>query len=266
MVAETHCWDRVKATLSHHPTAPWVAPYSRLQVRFHLSNEALDRLLMRAALDFVLADPLAYIGRTMRRLPRLLTASETTTTAMSLARWGHQQHAIAGGPDQLGVSAYDYEAELAAAQVFDQRTEFLRYSHYAWALLVLAIFAATRYYGRAALFVAVILVITVVSAGVINDDAFPLRYRYPVNWAIYLLAAAGAAGVFSLVRAMLMNPAGRWRGLWPLPPVWPTIRRGQLPVLVALVATAVVLAALAAGHRAFTHRSLETRTCVCARH
>ena len=194
----------------------------------------------------------------MRRLPRLLTASETTTTAMSLAQWGHQQHAIAGGPDQLGVSAYDYEAELAAAQVFDQRTEFLRYSHYAWALLVLAIFAATRYYGRAALFVAVILVITVVSAGVINDDAFPLRYRYPVTWAIYLLAAAGAAGVFSLVRAVLMNPAGRWRGLWPLPPVWPTIRRGQLPVLVALLATAVVLAALAAGHRAFTHRSLET--------
>ena len=250
---------RVKATISHHPTSPWVGPYGLLQDRFHLSSEALDRLLMRAALDFVLADPLAYIGRTMRRLPRLLTASETTNTAVSLARWGHQQHAIAGGPDQLGVSAYDYEEELAAAQVFDQRTEFLRYSHYAWVLLVLTIFAATRYYGRAALFVAVILVIIVVSAGVINDDAFPLRYRYPVTWAIYLLAAAGAAGVFSMVRAVLMSSAGRWGGLWPLSPVWPTIRRGQLPVLVALVATAVVLAALAAGHRSFTYRSQVVR-------
>ncbi|MDE2994268.1 MAG: hypothetical protein OXU67_10335, partial [Chloroflexota bacterium] len=243
---------RVKATISHHPTSPWVGPYGLLQDRFHLSNATLDRLLMRAALDFVLADPLAYIGRTMRRLPRLLTASGTT--AVGLVQWGDQQYANAGGPAQLGVSAYDYEADLTAAQVFDQRTEFLRYSHYAWVLLVLAIFAGTRYYGRSALFVAVILVITVVSAGVINDDAFPLRYRFPVNWAIYLLAAAGAAGVFSMVRAVLRNPAGRWRGLWPMPPVWPTIRRGQLPVLVALLATAVVLAALAAGHQAFTHR------------
>ena len=247
---------QVKATISHHPTSPWLGPYNRLQDRFHLSDQALNRLLMRLALDFVLADPLAYVGETMRRLPRLLTASETT--AVGLVQWGDQQYANAGGPDQLGVSAYDYEADLTAAHVFDQRTEFLRYSHYAWALLVLAIFAGTRYYGRAALFVAVILVITVVSAGVINDDAFPLRYRFPVNWAIYLLAAAGAAGVFSMVRAVLMNPAGRWRGLWPMPPVWPTIRGGQLPVLVALLTTAVVLAALLAGHRAFTRRLVET--------
>ena len=209
-------------------------------------------MLMRVALDFVLADPRAYVSNTMRRLPRLLTAS--ATTAEDLVKSSRRQYAIAGGPDQLGVSAYDYGAELAAAQVFDQRTEFLRYSHYAWALLGLAIFAGTRYYGRSALFVAVILVITVVSAGVINDDAFPLRYRYPVTWAIYLLAAAGAAGVFGTLWAALTPSAGRWRGLWPLSPVWPTIRRGQLPVLVALLATAVVLAALAAGHRAFTHR------------
>ena len=246
---------RVKATISHHPTSPWGGPYGLLQDRFHLSSEALDRLLMRAALDFVLADPLAYIGRTMRRLPRLLTASGTT--AVGLVQWGDQQYANAGGPAQLGVSAYDHEADLAAAQVFDQRTEFLRYGHYAWALLALAVFAGTRYYGRSALFVAVILVITVVSAGVINDDAFPLRYRFPVNWAIYLLAAAGAAGVLSMVRTVLMNPAGRWRGLWPMPPVWPTIRRGELPAHIALPITVVVLAALVAGHWSFMHRSLE---------
>ena len=249
---------RIKATLSHNPASPWTGPYYRLLGRFHLSGEELDRLLMRVALDFVLADPLAYVGNTMRRLPRLLTAS--ATTAEGLVESSRRQYAIAGGPDQLGVSEYDYGAELEAAQVFDQRTEFLRYSHYAWVLLGLAIFAGTRYYGHSALFVAVILVITVVSAGVINDDAFPLRYRFPVNWAIYLLAAAGAAGVFSMVRAVLMNPAGRWRGPWPMPPVWPTIRRGQLPVLVALLATAVVLAALVTGHQAFTHRPQVVRS------
>ena len=243
---------QIKATISHHPTFPWGGPYRRLRERFHLSNKELDRLLARVALDFVLADPLAYIGSTMRRLPRLLTASGTT--AVGLVQWGDQQYANAGGPDQLGVSAYDYEADLTAAQGFDQQTGFLHYSHYAWALLGLAIFAGTRYYGRAALFVAVILVIIVVSAGVINDDAIPPRYRYPVTWAIYLLAAAGAAGVFSTLRAALTTPAGRWRDLWPTSPVWPTIRRGQLPLLVAFLATAVVLVALAAGRSAFARR------------
>ena len=57
----------IKATISHHPTSPWTGPYGRLQERFHLSSQALDRLLMRVVLDFVLADPLAYIGETMRR-------------------------------------------------------------------------------------------------------------------------------------------------------------------------------------------------------
>ena len=36
-------------------------------------------------------------------------------------------------------------------------------------------------------------------------------------------------------------------------PIWPTIRRGQLPLLISLLATTVVLVALAAGHRAFAH-------------
>ncbi len=239
-----------KATISHHPTPPWTGPYGRLLERFHLSNEELDRLLMRVALDFVLADPLAYIGDTMRRLPPLLT--ESGTTASGRVQGGRQQYIIAGGPDKLGVSAYDYTTDQAVAQAFDQRTEFLRYSHYAWALLALAIFAGTRYYGRSALLVAVILAITLVSAGTINGVV--VRYRYPVTWAIYLLAAAGATGVFSMVRAVLTTSSSRWRGLWPMPPVWPTIRRGQLPVLVAMLATTVVLAALTAGHRAFTHR------------
>ena len=240
---------QVKATISHHPTPPWTGPYNRLLERFHLSYEALDRLLVRVALDFVLAEPLAYVGETMRRLPRLLTASGAT--AVGLVQWGDQEYIIAGGPDQLGVSAYDYEAELAAAHAFDQRTELLRYGHYAWPLLGLAVLGMVFRPGRTLVPAAVLLYVVLVSVGTNNPID---RFRYPVTWAIYLLAAAGAAGVFSMVRTALMPPAGRGRGLWPLSPVWPTIRRGQLPVLGALLATAVVLAALAAGHRAFTHR------------
>ena len=97
-----------------------------------------------------------------------------------------------------------------------------------------------------------ILAITVVSAGTINGVV--VRYRYPVTWAIYLLAALGAAVLFSTLRAALTTPAGRWRGLWLPSPIWPTIRRGQLPLLVALLATAVVLAGLAAGRSAFARR------------
>ena len=240
---------QVKATISHHPTPPWTGPYNRLRERFHLSYEALDRLLVRVALDFVLADPLAYVGETMHRLPRLLTASEAT--AVGLVQWGDREYIIAGGPDQLGVSAYDYEAELVAAHAFDQRTELLRYGHYAWPLLGLAVLGMVFRPGRTLMPAAVLLYVVLVSVGTNNPID---RFRYPVTWVIYLLAAAGAAGVFSMVRTALLTPAGRGRGLWPLAPVWPTIRRGQLPVLVAVLATAVVLAALAAGHRAFTHR------------
>ncbi len=246
---------QIKATIRHHPTSPWTGPYNRLLERFHLSNEALDRLLMRVALDFVRADPLAYIGHIVIRLPPLLTGSvEDDATAADLVQYGHQEYAIAGGPDRLGVSAYDYAAELEAAQAFDQSTWFLHFSLYAWVLLLLAAFGGTRHYGRSALLVAVILAITVVSAGTISGIVG--RYRYPVTWAIYLLAAAGVAGLFGTLRVALMSPGGRWRGLWPTSPVWPAVRRGQLPPLAALLVTAVVLAALAMGHRAFAQRSL----------
>ena len=138
---------QVKATISHHPTPAWVGPYGRVLERFHLSYEALDRLLMRVALDFVLADPLAYVGDTMRRLPRLLTASGAT--AVGLVQWGHQEYIIAGGADKLGVNEYDYAAELEAAHAFDQRTGFLRYGHYAWPLLGLAVLGMVFRPGRA---------------------------------------------------------------------------------------------------------------------
>ncbi len=242
---------RIKATISHHPTSPWTGPYGGLLARFHLSNEALDRLLVRVALDFVLADPLAYVGDTVRRLPLILTGSEAT--AVGLVQWGRREYIIAGGPGQLGVNEYDYAADLVMAQAFDQRTGFLRYSRYAWPLLGLAILGAVFRPGRALVPAAVLLYVVLVSVGTNNPT---VRFRYPVTWAIYLLAAAGAADLFTTLRAALTTPAGHWHGRWPTPPVWLTMRRGQLPLLVALLATVVVLVALAAGRSAFARRPL----------
>ena len=92
---------QVKATISHHPTPAWVGPYGRVLERFHLSYEALDRLLMRVALDFVLADPLAYVGDTMRRLPRLLHG-KWGYCRVGLVQWGHQEYIIAWRSGQAG--------------------------------------------------------------------------------------------------------------------------------------------------------------------
>ena len=201
----------------------------------------------------MLADPLAYVMHIVVRLPPFLTGSDAT--AAGLVQYGRQEYISAGGPDELGVSAYDYEGDLLTAHVFDQRTGFLRYSGYALVLLVFAAFGGTLRYGRSAMLVAAILAIAAVSVGTVSNYV-PLRYRYPVTWAIYLLAAVGAAGLFGTLRAALMSPGGGWRSLWPIPPFWPTIRRGQVPPLVALLVTVVVLIALAAGRSAFARRTL----------
>ena len=171
---------------------------------------------------------------------------------IEVVRWSQREYVLAGGTAALGVADYDAVANRAMVRAFDAATRLLRFETYAWVLLALAAFGGTRYCSRSALLVAVILAITFVSAGTINGVV--VRYRYPVTWAIYLLAAAGAAGLFSTLRAALTSPVGRWRGLWPISPVWPTIRRGQLPVLIALLTTMVVLAVLAAGRSAFAHR------------
>ncbi len=257
---------RVKATITHHPTSPWTGPYGGLLARFHLTNEVLDRLLMRVALDFVRADPLAYISGIVRRLPPLLM--ERGVTAAGLVEYGRQQYAIAGGADRLGVSTYDFGSDLMAAREFDRNMRFFYLRTYAWVLIALAVFGGTRYFGRAAMLLAVIIATTAVSAGTINDFAIVPRYTYPVTWAVYLLAAAGIAALLtaprnvwgSLAGSRIASTAGRWRSLWATPRFWPTVRRGQLPPTVALIATAVVLAALAAlaeAHRASTHRSRE---------
>ena len=241
---------QIKATISHHPTPAWVGPYGLVLDRFQLSNAQLDPLLLRVAGDFVLADPWAYLNHTLQRVSVLLTTGDDTAT--NAVEWSQHQYALAGGAAAVGVADYDAAADLAAARAFDAATRLMRLGPYAWVLLALAAFAGTRYYGRSALLVAAILAIAALSAGTINGVV--VRYRYPVTWAIYLLAAAGAAGLLTTLRAALTTPAGRWRGLWPTSPVWPAIRRGQLPVLVALLTTALVLAGLAAGRSAFARR------------
>ena len=243
---------QIKATISHHPSPAWGGPYGRVQQRFKLSNTQLDPLLTRMARDFVLTDPWGYLEHTLQRLAVLLTTGEET--AINLVEWSERQYALAGGAAALGIVDYDAAANRATAQDFDAATPLLRFGPYAWVLLALAAFGGTRHYGRSLLLVAMILAITFVSAGTINEIV--VRYRYPVTWAIYLLAAAGVAVLFSPLRTALTTPAGRWRGLWPMPLLRPTIRSGQLPLPIALLTTAVVLVALAAGHRAFTHRSL----------
>ena len=82
---------QVKATVSHHSTSPLgEVRMNAYAPRFNLPQKELDRLLGRVALDFVLADPWAYVGDTMRRLPPLLTASQET--AVGLVQFGHRQY------------------------------------------------------------------------------------------------------------------------------------------------------------------------------
>ncbi len=249
---------QIKATIGYHPTSAWGGPYGRVQARFHLSNAQLDPLLTRVASDFVLADPWGYLGQMLQRLSVMLTTGDATATG--LVAWSEHQHALAGGAAALGVADYDAAANRAKAQTFDAATRWLQFGSYAWVFLALAAFGGSRYYGRSALLVVVILAITVVSAGTINDVV--VRYRYPVMWSIYLLAMAGVAGLFGTLRVALAqwSRVKEARAMDHRPRatggIWPTIRRGQLPLLGTLLVTVVVLAGLAAGRNAFAARPL----------
>ncbi len=228
-----------KATISHHPTPPWTGPYGRLLERFHLSNEELDRLLMRVALDFVLADPLAYIGDTMRRLPPLLTGSHAT--ASDRVQGGRREYITAGGSDKLGVSAYDYATDQAVAQAFDQRTEFLHYSRYAWPLLALAVLGTVFRPSRALVPAAALLYVVLVSVGTNNPV---VRFRYPVTWVLYLLAAGGLVGLIAALDTARSPRSGWWIRLWPGVNWRAMLRRDQNPLSIAVPVTAVIVAGL----------------------
>ena len=241
---------QVKATISHHSTSPWGGPYERLRARFNLPQQELDRLLGRVALDFVLADPWAYVGDTMRRLPPLLTASQET--AVGLVQFGHRQYVAAGEPDKLGVSGYDYTADLAAAQAFDQRTGFLRYSHYAWLLLALATLGAVLRPSRGVMPAAVLLYIVLVSVGTNNPE---VRFRYSVTWVLYLLAAGGLAGLGAALGAP-RRPWSGWRRRFWAGVRWRAIlRQDQVPLRVALPVTTVIIIGLLLVANTFPYRN-----------
>ena len=230
---------QVKATIHHHPTSPWTGPYGGLRERFHLSNAVLDQLLVRVALDFVLAEPLTYIGDTIRRLPPLLTGSHAT--ASDSVQGARREYVIAGGSDNLGVSAYDYAVDLAVAQAFDQWTGFLRYSRYAWPLLALAVLGGVFWPRRALVPAVVLLYVMLVSTG---TGALVTRYRLPVNWTIYLLAAAGLAGLIAVLGEERHSRPGWWRRFWT-GVNWRTIlRQDHVPLSIAMPVTAVIVAGL----------------------
>ena len=230
---------QIKATIHHHPTSPWAGPYAGLRERFHLLNAALDQLLVRVALDFVLAEPLTYIGDTIRRLPPILTGSHAT--ASDSVQGSRREYIIAGGSDKLGVSAYDYTTDLAVAQAFDQWTGFLLYSRYAWPLLALAVLGGVFGPRRALVPAAVLLYVVLVSTG---TGALVTRYRLPVNWTIYLLAAAGLAGLIAALGEERHSRPG-WRiRLWPGVSWRTMLRRDQNPLSIAMPVTAVIVAGL----------------------
>ena len=242
---------QIKATISHHPTSPWTRPYGGLTERFHLSNEALDRLLMRVTLDFVLAAPLAYIGDTVHRLPLLLTAA-SEATAVSLVKWGRQEFVIAGGADKVGVVAYDYEADLVAAQVFDQRTWFLHFRVYAWVLLMLAVLGAVSRPGRSVVLAVMLLYVVLLSLG---TGSITVRYRYPVTWAIYLIAVGGLAGLVAAFGAARRPRSGWWRR-FSTGVTWRAIlRQDHVPLSVALPVTTVTIAGLLLVAETFPYRN-----------
>ena len=88
-----------------------MGPYGRLLERFHLSNEALDRLLAAGGV-WTSCLPIHWPTSVhiVLRLPPLLTASvEDALLLRASCNMDAQEYIIAGGADKLGVSEYDYE-------------------------------------------------------------------------------------------------------------------------------------------------------------
>ena len=246
---------QIKATIVNHPGGAGGSIYGRLEYRFDLTTIELDRYLQRVAIDYVFADPIAYAGETLRRATLLLAVPPGYASATYLLNWTRAEIEIAGGPDQLGISDDDLLRDQHWAQAYEQATSWLRYGSYAGALVILAVLAISRYPGRAALLVASLGLVLLPAAA---SAALETRYRYPVVWVVYLLAAVGVGLLTSEVRATWESRAVRWRRLL-IGRGWDGLKHGQLPLAVAvLVSSLAVLGfALAAGRGAFAHRSLE---------
>ena len=245
---------QIKATIVNHPGGAGGSIWGRLEYRFDLTTIELDRYLQRVAIDYVFADPIAYAGETLRRATLLLAVPPGYASATYLLNWTRAEIEIAGGPDQLGISDDDLLRDQHWAQAYEQATSWLRYGSYAGALVILAVLAMSRYPGRAALLVASLGLVLLPAA----SAALETRYRYPVVWVVYLLAAVGVGVLASEVHAAWVARPLQWRRLL-VGRGWEGFKHGQLPIAFAVLVSSLAALglALAAGRGAFAHRSPE---------
>ena len=251
---------QIKATIVNHPGGAGGSIWGRLEYRFDLTTIELDRYLQRVAIDYVFADPIAYAGETLRRATLLLAVPPGYASATYLLNWTRAEIEIAGGPDQLGISDDDLLRDQHWAQAYEQATSWLRYGSYAGALVILAVLAMSRYPGRAALLVASLGLVLLPAA----SAALETRYRYPVDWVVYFLAAVGVGRDWPRHAARCVMLPARYGGdsllLYPRRP-----HNGKVSSMGSYRSLAVrlvrsprwVLIALAAGRGAFARRSPE---------
>ena len=246
---------RIKATIANHPEGPASGSIWELEYRFDLTPLELDRYLQPIAIDYIIADPVEYARETIRRAALLPAAPQSYASAASLLRWTQGEIVVAGGPEQLGIRDYDLQRNQDWAQAYDQATPWLQYSSYAGALVILAVLAISRYPARTALLVASLTLVLLPAAA---GSSLEARYRYPVVWVVYLLAAVGLGLLTSEIQATWAARAVRWRRLL-VGRGWDGFKDGQFPLAFAvLVSSLAVLGfALAAGRGAFDHRSPE---------
>ena len=242
---------QIKATIANHPEGPTGPLWGRLEERFNLTPLELDRYLQRVAIDYVLADPVGHARETLRRVTLLLTAPPDKASATGLFGWTRGEIEVAGGPEQLGIRDYDLQRNQDWAQAYDQATPWLQYSSYAGALVILAVLAISRYPARTALLVASLTLVLLPAAVGASHEA---RYRYPVVWAVYLLAAVGLSLFTSELKSIWAARAIRWRSLL-VGRGWEGFKGGQLPVVFALLSGSLAMLGLflAAGRGTFDH-------------
>ena len=141
------------------------------------------------------------------------------------------------------------------AQTYDQATSWLYYGSYVGVLLVLGVLAISRYPARTVLLVTSLALLLLPAAA---GTVLTVRYRYPIVWIVYLLAAVGVGLLTAELRAAWVARAVRWRTLL-VGRGWEGLKHGELPLGIAVLVSSLAALgfALAAGRGAFAYRSLE---------
>ena len=235
---------QIKATIVNHPEG--------LDERFDLTPSELDQYLQRVAIDYIFADPLGHARESIRRAILLIAAPPGEASATGLFEWTRGEIEAAGGTDQLGIRYYDLQRNQDQAQTYDQATSWLQYGSYAGALVPLAVLAIARYPIRVPLLVVSLTLVLLPAAAGASLEA---RYRYPVVWIVYSLAAVGLGLLISEMQAIWAVRAVQWRRLL-IGRGWDGILNGQLPIAFAILVSllAVLGLVLAMGRGAFDYR------------